>query len=294
MLEKGFCRPSTSRNSCSAFIVAKHSELKRGKSRLVINYKPLNDKCHRHLIFFVYNLDYKTLRLRKPESCKTNCSMPNTKPLNSKCKYKTVQERIVLTFFLDFIAAYASPYIGVTTALTYYRNLWHYQEEKKNGPYTDEPQSGYVAVLTFNETFNGENIEQVARYTSRKFNQTEQKYTSSEKEFLSIIKAIKTFEIFIIETIFKIRTDSKIVISWIKNNIPQNNLSTRILKWKTSLSNYTFEIEYVEGKDMNLLKENEELKQQLQLLHISLGTCEVTMVPHISNIRYTTSFYIIR
>ena len=42
MFEKGFCGLSTSQHSCSAFIVNKHSEQKRGKTRLIINYKPLN------------------------------------------------------------------------------------------------------------------------------------------------------------------------------------------------------------------------------------------------------------
>ena len=35
--------PSESHYSCSAFLVRNHSEIIRGKPRMVINYKPLND-----------------------------------------------------------------------------------------------------------------------------------------------------------------------------------------------------------------------------------------------------------
>ena len=42
ILEKGLIEPSKSLWACRAFVVNKHSEVKRGKPRLVVNYKPLN------------------------------------------------------------------------------------------------------------------------------------------------------------------------------------------------------------------------------------------------------------
>ena len=42
LLAKGLIEPSKSPWACQAFVVNKHSEIKRGKSRLVVNYKPLN------------------------------------------------------------------------------------------------------------------------------------------------------------------------------------------------------------------------------------------------------------
>ena len=42
LLEKCLIEPSKSPWACHAFVVNKHSEIKRGKPILVVNYKPLN------------------------------------------------------------------------------------------------------------------------------------------------------------------------------------------------------------------------------------------------------------
>ena len=42
LLAKGLIEPSKSPWACRAFVVNKHSEIKRGKLRIVLNYKPLN------------------------------------------------------------------------------------------------------------------------------------------------------------------------------------------------------------------------------------------------------------
>ena len=42
LLEKGLIEPSKSPWACRSFVVNKHSEIKRGKPRLVVNYKTLN------------------------------------------------------------------------------------------------------------------------------------------------------------------------------------------------------------------------------------------------------------
>ena len=42
LLQKGLIEPSKSPWACRAFVVNKHSEQKRGKPRLVVNFKPLN------------------------------------------------------------------------------------------------------------------------------------------------------------------------------------------------------------------------------------------------------------
>ena len=42
LLAKGLIEPLKSPWACRAFVVNKHSEVKRGKPRLVVNYKPLN------------------------------------------------------------------------------------------------------------------------------------------------------------------------------------------------------------------------------------------------------------
>lgn len=42
LLKLRLIEPSVSHYSCSAFLVRNHSEIVRGKARMVINYKPLN------------------------------------------------------------------------------------------------------------------------------------------------------------------------------------------------------------------------------------------------------------
>ena len=42
LLQKGLIEPAKSPWACRAFVVNKHSEQKRGKPRLVVNYNPLN------------------------------------------------------------------------------------------------------------------------------------------------------------------------------------------------------------------------------------------------------------
>ena len=42
LLQKGLIEPTRIPWACRAFVVNKHSEVKRGKPRLVVNYKPLN------------------------------------------------------------------------------------------------------------------------------------------------------------------------------------------------------------------------------------------------------------
>ena len=42
LLEKGLIEPSKSPWACHDFVVNKHSEIKRGKLRLIVKYKPLN------------------------------------------------------------------------------------------------------------------------------------------------------------------------------------------------------------------------------------------------------------
>ena len=47
LLEKGLIEPSKNPWVCRSFVVNKHLEIKRGKPRLVVNYKPLNVILHK-------------------------------------------------------------------------------------------------------------------------------------------------------------------------------------------------------------------------------------------------------
>jgi len=61
LLDKGLIRNSKSPHSNLAFMVRNHAEEKRGKGRMVINYKKLNDNT----IFGGYYIPSKTVLFNK-------------------------------------------------------------------------------------------------------------------------------------------------------------------------------------------------------------------------------------
>ena len=65
LLKLGVIRKSDSRHRSAAFIVRKHSEIIRGKSRMVINYKRLNDNT----IDDAYTIPDKTVLINKIQDC---------------------------------------------------------------------------------------------------------------------------------------------------------------------------------------------------------------------------------
>ena len=61
LLEKQYIQRSNSKHNSASFIVNKHSEQKRGKSRMVIDYRNLNAKT----ITYNYPIPNKILKIRK-------------------------------------------------------------------------------------------------------------------------------------------------------------------------------------------------------------------------------------
>ena len=93
-----------------------------------------------------------------------------------------------------------------------------------------------------------EGVKRTIAFLSRKMNDAERNYDTSQKELLAIVKAVEHFRLFLLRTKFKIRTDHAPLTS-IKTNA---NPSRRLARWLDHLSMYTFEIEHKKGTD-NLL-----------------------------------------
>lgn len=66
LIKLGVIRKSDSPHRSAAFIVKNHSEIIRGKSRMVINYKRLNDNT----VDDAYNIPDKTVLINKIQNCK--------------------------------------------------------------------------------------------------------------------------------------------------------------------------------------------------------------------------------
>lgn len=109
LLEKGLIRPSKSPHSAPAFYVENHNEIKRGKRRMVINYKKMNDAT----IGDSYKLPRKDFIFEKIKGCNWFSSLDaksgyyqlrlheNTKPLTAfSCPPQKQYEWNVLSFGL--------------------------------------------------------------------------------------------------------------------------------------------------------------------------------------------------
>ena len=78
-------------------------------------------------------------------------------------------------------------------------------------------------------------------FISRTLNKAEEKYTTSEKELLAIVWAMKRLRQYLLEKKFKIQTDHRALV-WLHN---VKDPSSRILRWRLYMEEYEYEIEYV-------------------------------------------------
>lgn len=83
------------------------------------------------------------------------------------------------------------------------------------------------------------------QYFSRSLSEVQQRYSTTEKELLSIILALENFRYFIFNKHFTIYTDHKPITTLLGGK--QSN--HRLFRWKLYLSQYDFEIIYKKGKN---------------------------------------------
>lgn len=81
------------------------------------------------------------------------------------------------------------------------------------------------------------------QYFSRSLTEVQQRYSTTEKEMLSIILALENFRYFIFNRHFIICTDHKPITSLLGGK----NMNQRLYRWKLYLSQYDFEIVYKKG-----------------------------------------------
>ncbi|XP_033229737.1 uncharacterized protein LOC117181286 [Belonocnema kinseyi] len=82
-------------------------------------------------------------------------------------------------------------------------------------------------------------------FISRTLNKAEENYTTSQKELLAIVWAVKRLRQYLLGKKFPIQTDHKALI-WLHN---VKDPSSRLLRWRLRLEEYVYEIEYVKGKE---------------------------------------------
>lgn len=84
----------------------------------------------------------------------------------------------------------------------------------------------------------------VVYYASRTLNDTERRYSTTEREMLAIIWATKTFRCYLLGRKFNIYTDHQALAGWVR----ANDTTSRMLRWAQKLSEYNYTIIYKPGK----------------------------------------------
>ena len=87
--------------------------------------------------------------------------------------------------------------------------------------------------------------DHVIAYFSKKFNSVEYRYGASDKELLSMMRAIEHFKVYLWGRKFTIRTDCK-ALTHFKN---LKVTSARHGRWRTMLGEYNFDVVHIAGKE---------------------------------------------
>ena len=157
-----------------------------------------------------------------------------------------------------------------------------------------------LAYPNFNETFEihtdaskqqlgtviSQNNQLIAFY-SRKLNSAQVKYTTTERELLSIVETLKEFRNILHGQIIKVYTDHK--------NLTNKTFNTeRVMRWRLILEEYRPELIYIPGNKnifantlsrLELVTNKEPIKAEVQALseHFSLKKKDVPEEAHPTN-----------
>ena len=88
----------------------------------------------------------------------------------------------------------------------------------------------------------------VVEYASRSFNSTERKYSTTEKECLAIVWAVRKFRYFLLGAPFTLETDHK-PLEWLESAKISHARSQRLERWSLELRAYDFKVVHCPGKD---------------------------------------------
>lgn len=89
-----------------------------------------------------------------------------------------------------------------------------------------------------------EEILKPVMFISRKLTSTEQKYSTRDREALGILWSVKRFRKYLYGTHFTVHTDHA-NLRWLM----ETEVTGRLARWATTLSNYDFTLKYIKGKD---------------------------------------------
>lgn len=106
---------------------------------------------------------------------------------------------------------------------------------------TDSSEAGIGIVLA---QFDDQGNEHPVLYLSKKFTKAERSYSTTEKECLAIVFAIKRLQCYLDGQKFTVQTDHNPLV-WLRTNASTNQ---RLMRWALALQSYDFEVKHRPGK----------------------------------------------
>ena len=152
--------------------------------------------------------------------------------------FKLLRNNIVFIWTIDQETAFNKLKEILTTSPI----LIYLDFTKKFYLYTDAPDSGLGAVLSQKDE---ENRERVIAYSSVSLKPAETRYSTTEKEALAVVWAVRQFRHYLLGTTFEIITDHN-ALRWLFTK--QANPTPRISRWITTMMEYNFIISYRPGR----------------------------------------------
>lgn len=115
---------------------------------------------------------------------------------------------------------------------------------------TDASDIGFGGILK--QKFVNSTEEQLVRYYSGAWNDTQKNYSTVKKEILSIVLCIKKFEDDLFMKSFLLRIDCQSAKTILEKDV-KNIISKQIFaRWQALLGNFDFEIEFIKGENNSL------------------------------------------
>ena len=131
---------------------------------------------------------------------------------------------------------------AIKTLMSASETLAYFDRSAETTVVADASPVGLGAVLIQKQA----GIDRVVAYGHRSLSETEQRYSQTEREALSLVWACEHFRMYLLGTKFKLVTDHK-PLTHIFNNA--NSKSTpRLERWSLRLEPFNFEIEYRPGE----------------------------------------------
>lgn len=126
-------------------------------------------------------------------------------------------------------------------------------------------------------------------FASRTLNSHEVHYSTTEKELLAVVWAVKYFRPYIYGREFQLKTDHQ-ALKWLHTKYLGKDLNPRVQRWILSLGEYKIKIDYMKGKDnviADFLSRMNSDEQEINILTDSLSLNEGRNSTNISSVAAT-------